>query len=67
MLEHVRSDQPILGLMMDLLNPLVTYGNWPNINRRTVQTVETAGFHLEKVEALGMIGMVKLIEARPDK
>ena len=67
LLEHVRSDQPAIGLLMDLINPLITIGTWPNINRRTVQNVQRAGFTVERVEALSPMGMIKLIEARPRK
>ena len=44
MIEHVRSEGKVLGLIMDVLNPLVvnTYG--ANINRRTVENIHRAGY-----------------------
>lgn len=44
MIEHVRSEKKVLGLIMDILNPIVvsTYG--ANINRRTVENIFKSGF-----------------------
>jgi ubiquinone/menaquinone biosynthesis C-methylase UbiE len=36
LLDHVRIDRPIIGLLMDLLNPIVVRLTGANINRRTV-------------------------------
>ncbi|WHH60154.1 methyltransferase domain-containing protein [Petroclostridium sp. X23] len=60
MLEHVRSDKEILGLLMDIFNPLVvgTYG--ANINRRTVDNILKAGFSKIQVTDL-MLDIVKKI------
>jgi len=44
MIEHVRSEKRVLGLIMDLLNPLVVNSYGANINRRTVNNIEQAGF-----------------------
>lgn len=64
LLEHVRSDNPILGWLMDLLNPVSLHMIGSNINRRTVENVNTAGLNILQVEdVLGKI--VKLILARP--
>ncbi len=45
LLEHVRSDNKVLGKLMDIFNfvPLFIYG--ANINRRTVDNVKKAGFN----------------------
>lgn len=45
MIEHVRSEKKVLGLIMDALNPLVvnTYG--ANINRRTVENIHSSGYN----------------------
>lgn len=64
LLEHVRSEHPLLGIMMDLLNPLARYLVGDNINRRTVAAVGAAGFHLLRVRELAG-PLVKLIVARP--
>jgi ubiquinone/menaquinone biosynthesis C-methylase UbiE len=65
LLEHVRIDRPVIGRLMDLLNPIVVRVLGANINRRTVDNVRRAGLVLEKVEDLGPMGLVKLIVARP--
>jgi ubiquinone/menaquinone biosynthesis C-methylase UbiE len=44
MIEHVRSEKKVLGLIMDLLNPLVVNSYGANINRHTVDNIEEAGF-----------------------
>lgn len=44
MIEHVRSEHKTLGLIMDVLNPLVVNFYGANINRRTVENIEAAGF-----------------------
>lgn len=67
LLEHVRIDKPVIGWMMDRLNPLVVHIMGANINRRTIENVEKAGLHLESVEHLGMMEMVKMISAKTDK
>lgn len=43
MLEHMRSDNKLVGAVMDLLNPL-TVNLWgANINRETIRNIELAG------------------------
>lgn len=44
MIEHVRSERKILGLIMDIFNPLTVNLYGANINRRTVENVHKAGF-----------------------
>ncbi|ABW18627.1 class I SAM-dependent methyltransferase [Alkaliphilus oremlandii] len=44
MIEHVRSEKKVLGLIMDILNPLTVNLYGANINRRTVGNIEMAGF-----------------------
>lgn len=62
-LEHMRSTQPLVGLLMDLLNPLVVRTMGANINRRTVENARQGGLILENVEDVGMGGVFKLIFA----
>ena len=64
LLEHMRSANPLLGALMDLVNPLVVRLMGANINRRTVENVQAAGLQIESVEDLGMGGIFKLIVAR---
>jgi len=64
LLEHMRSANPLLGALMDFVNPLVVRLMGANINRRTVENVQAAGLQIESVEDLGMGGIFKLIVAR---
>jgi phosphatidylethanolamine/phosphatidyl-N-methylethanolamine N-methyltransferase len=64
LLEHVRSEHPLVGPLMDALNPLVVRLVGANINRRTVANVEKAGLTLEAVENLGLGDIFRLIMAR---
>ena len=62
--EHVRSENPVMGKIMDALNPLVVRMAGANINRHTVDNVRAAGFG-EVAASSHMGGIVRLIEARP--
>jgi ubiquinone/menaquinone biosynthesis C-methylase UbiE len=64
LLEHVRSDHPPWGKLMDWLNPLAVGLLGDNINRRTVDNVERAGLTLKQVEDVAG-PLVKLIVATP--
>jgi ubiquinone/menaquinone biosynthesis C-methylase UbiE len=65
LLEHVRSQNGVLGWLMDRLNPMFVRLSGANINRDTVGNVAKAGF---EVVAVGshMGGLVKLIDARKE-
>jgi len=67
LLEHVRIDRPVIGFIMDIMNPFFLHFIGPNINRRTVENVGKAGLRIEKIEHLGFMQMVKLIIAHPGK
>jgi phosphatidylethanolamine/phosphatidyl-N-methylethanolamine N-methyltransferase len=64
LLEHVRVDKPVIGRLMDLLDPFVVRLMGPHINRRTVENVKKAGLEIEQVEELAPGGLFKLITAR---
>jgi len=64
LLEHMRSPNSLLGILMDFLNPLIVRMMGANINRRTVENVQRAGLEIEDVEDLGMGGIFKSIVAR---
>jgi len=64
LLEHMRSENSVLGLMMDLFNPLFTYIIGNNINRKTVKNINIAGLKIEEMENLKW-GIFKLIVASP--
>lgn len=62
MFEHVRPSNPYLGLMMDVMNPLVRMLG-PDVNRRTADNVRAAGFRLTR-DFNVYLDMVKLFEAK---
>jgi ubiquinone/menaquinone biosynthesis C-methylase UbiE len=64
LLEHLRSPNPVVGKLMDIVNPLVVRVMGANVNRRTVANVQKAGLVLERVENLAMGGIVRLIVAK---
>jgi ubiquinone/menaquinone biosynthesis C-methylase UbiE len=64
LLEHVRVNQPVVGRLMDVLNPLVLRVMGSNINRQTVENVRRAGLKILEVENLKG-ELVKLIHAQP--
>lgn len=61
-LEHVRSELPVLGWSLDILNPLVSRAGGTEINRRTVANLRRAGLAIRKIEPL-FLDLVLLIEA----
>lgn len=64
MLEHVRSEKPVTGLLMDILNPLPLYIYGANINRHTLNNLNKAGF--TRIQEENLWGdIMKRIEARP--
>lgn len=62
MLEHVRSNNKVLGYSMDRLNPLVTRFGVDNINRNTAENLRKAGFRVEQERNL-VYDIVKAIVA----
>lgn len=66
MLEHMRSENPVLGPVMDLLNPAVVTLWGANINRRTLDNIKKAGLVIEKNEELLGTIMRRLVLS-PDK
>ena len=67
LLEHVRIDRPVIGFIMDIMNPFFLHFIGANINRHTVENVGMAGLRIEKIEHLGFMQMVKMIIAHPGK
>lgn len=64
LLEHVRIDKPVIGCLMDWVNPFIVRRTGENFNRRTVANVRRAGLEIAQVEDLAYAGLVKLIVAR---
>jgi len=65
-LEHIKSSNKFMGLLMDMFNPVVVRVIGSNINRETLKNMETAGLYLERVDTVGM-DILKLVVARPNK
>jgi ubiquinone/menaquinone biosynthesis C-methylase UbiE len=63
LLEHGRSDNAMLGAVMDLVNPLMVRMSGANINRRTMENIRGAGVQNFDVSS-HVFGIVRLIEAR---
>jgi ubiquinone/menaquinone biosynthesis C-methylase UbiE len=62
LLEHVRSDNPVAGKIMDWLNPLVVRMEGANINRRTEDNLRAAGV-VDFEMSRHFFGIVRFIEA----
>jgi ubiquinone/menaquinone biosynthesis C-methylase UbiE len=63
LMEHVRIDKPLIGRLMDGLNPIAVRLSGAHINRRTVENVQLAGLELSGVENLSD-DLVKLIHTK---
>lgn len=63
LLEHMRSPKPVVGWLMDAINPLVVRMMGANINRPTLHNIEEAGWRIEAVEDLALGGIFKSIQA----
>lgn len=66
LLEHMRSENPLLGAVMDVLNPLTVGLSGVNINRRTLDNIANAGFVIEENERL-MGSIVRKLVLNPNK
>jgi len=66
-LEHMYPENPFLGGIFDLLNPIVVRLWGANINRRTLTNIQKAGLEIQMVKNLTFYGIFKLIIARPRK
>jgi ubiquinone/menaquinone biosynthesis C-methylase UbiE len=64
LLEHMRPGHPVLGLLFDLVNPLVVRMMGANINRRTIDNIKSAGWQIQMDQKLSS-DIVRWIEATP--
>lgn len=64
LLEHMRPGNPMLGLLFDLLNPMVVRMMGANINRRTMENIRRTGWRIRVEERLSS-DIVWWIEAEP--
>jgi ubiquinone/menaquinone biosynthesis C-methylase UbiE len=61
MLEHVRSEHKLIGAFMDFVNPMIVNLYGANINRRTIDNINLAGF--TETSVTNLLGdIVKKIE-----
>lgn len=65
LLEHMRARNRAPGLIMDIVNPVAVRVWAANIDRRTVQNIESAGLNVIRAEDLTTQGVFRLIVARP--
>lgn len=66
LLEHMRSENPVAGFLMDLFNPLTIRISGANINRKTMENIDKAGFLIEeKIELMGTI--MRMLILHPNK
>ena len=63
-MEHMRPDNPFLGFIFDVINPLVVRIVGANINRRTINNIRDAGWRITLEEKLST-DVVRWIEATP--
>ncbi|MEJ2099815.1 MAG: class I SAM-dependent methyltransferase [Desulfobacterales bacterium] len=62
LLEHMRPGNPVMGFIFDVFNPLVVRMMGANINRRTINNIQQAGWQIKAQENLSG-DIVKWIEA----
>lgn len=66
MLEHMRSENCIIGAMLDIVNPLSTFVSGVNVNRNTVKNIEKAGMIVESERYL-MTSIIRELILGPGK
>ena len=64
LLEHMRPENFVLGLIFDLFNPMIVRMMGANINRRTINNIRQAGWQIKTEECLSS-DIVRMIEAAP--
>ena len=64
LLEHMRPGNVLLGLLFDMMNPMVVRMMGANINRRTMDNIKRSGWQILKEEHLSG-DIVRWIEAKP--
>jgi len=64
LLEHMRPKNFVLGLVFDILNPMVVRMMGANINRRTMDNIRSAGWNVQVEENLSS-NVVRWVEAVP--
>ncbi len=65
MIEHMLSDNPVLALALHILNPVTVRISGANVNRKTIQNLQSAGFQIADVRMLAFRDIVRRIDAVP--
>ena len=64
LLEHMKPGNPILAAVFNIINPLIVRMAGANVNRKTIENIETAGWEIEIEDRLAS-DIVKWIVAKP--
>ena len=64
LIEHMRPENFVLGLIFDLFNPIIVRMMGANINRRTINNIRQAGWQIKAEECFSS-DIVRMIEAAP--
>ena len=64
LLEHMRPENFVLGLIFDLFNPIIVRMMGANINRRTINNIRQAEWQIKAEECFSS-DIVRMIEAAP--
>lgn len=64
-LEHMRSSNPFIARIENLVNPITFSLIGVNVNRNTVRNIEKAGFTIEEAKNLAFHDVFKKIRAKP--
>ena len=64
LVEHMRVDRPIVGRLMDWLDPVMVRIGDEHLNRRTMDNIALAGLPVVSVENLVAGGLVRYVVAR---
>jgi phosphatidylethanolamine/phosphatidyl-N-methylethanolamine N-methyltransferase len=65
LLDHVRIDRPLIGPLMDRLNPSTVRIAGEHINHRMEAFVRAAELEIMESRRLGLMGIIQFIAARP--
>jgi phosphatidylethanolamine/phosphatidyl-N-methylethanolamine N-methyltransferase len=64
LLEHMRPGNVLLGMLFDVVNPMVVRMMGANINRRTMDNIKKAGWRILEEEQLSG-DIIRWVEAKP--
>ncbi|WP_029420759.1 class I SAM-dependent methyltransferase [Alicyclobacillus macrosporangiidus] len=67
MIEHMLSDHIPIALVLHLLNPFTVRLTGANVNRRTMDNLQTSGFAIQEMRCIALSDVFRLIVATPNK